>query len=222
MKATVECVLLLSPFLWFGAIFAIDLLFFNDWLSSLWKPPTTPRAAYFAGYCRFFMGIVAATTAYAMLTRPWTLNRLEWWGILFFVLYYVIQVARDLPDNYSGTAFIVDLAGIGIYYLVAKTLGLLTSDSALPVKPAVVFLGILTIPLFAVASRLLVGQVPRCRLSVFGAATAAFGFCVSCSPEFGMLRAAAMALLYCGLFVYVAEDWRDFGGRSSARAIGAA
>jgi hypothetical protein len=184
------------------------------------NPVVVPRIGNRKIYAEFYSGlilpVVTGSALFALLLRPPAINRLEWWGAVFFVLYFSAQHARRVrPERgYGGWSFSWDSLAVLVFFVVTFRIGVFEVPPILRPGPQVVFGGVLALPFLAAGSRIASGGSPRYVLSgaailcsTLGLVASIGGWAVFADWMMGLLMLTLIGYLICN-FV---EDGGEVG-----------
>jgi hypothetical protein len=173
-----------------------------------------PREVYAEFYWGLILPVVAGSALFGLLFKSVTLNHVEWWGAVFFVLYFSVQHTRREPAaRYGMLALVVDVVGIGVFFVVMQCVGLFDQSATLKDNPTCLFAGVLSVPILGSVSRVASGERPRFALSTAAVIAGFLGLVGSWRGWPSSFGGCMMAILIVVVVAYFVGNVIEDGGR---------
>jgi hypothetical protein len=188
-----------------------------------WKDSERPVAARKTAnrkiYAEFYSGLILPVVTGAalfplLLMRP-AIAKLEWWGAIFFVLYFSAQHTRRVrPERgYGGWSLVWDSLAVLVLFGVMHQVGVFEAPPIIRPGSHVVFSGILALPFLAAFSRMASGDRPRYVLSGTAIACSTIGL-VASFRGWPVFAGWMMGLLMLTLIGYLICNFVEDGGEA--------
>ena len=174
-------------------------------------------------YAEFYWGlvlpVVSSSALFALLRRSPAVQDLEWWGAVFFIIYFSIQHTRRKPLlGYGPGVFAIDAVGVGVFLAVMKAIGLFDHERCLKDHPTLLFASMLSVPILGGISRCLSGKRPRIALSTAAIMAASLGLLGSCCGWPSIFGGWMMVILIVVAVAYFVGNLLEDGGRTTVNA----